>query len=128
MTNKLEMCFMMLKPGFANKNFEDKLLKEVKSENLTSLKITNNRKKYTLEKAQIHYKNIKNEDYFPEVVDYLTSDYSYGYCIFGENAINKCKEIRTRLRIYSLDNMRNVVHSSSNEELAKTELSNFISI
>jgi hypothetical protein len=51
-----------------------------------------------------------------------------GTCIFGENAIKKCKEIRTRLRIYSLDNMRNVVHSSSTEELAKEELSNFISI
>lgn len=114
-----EYCYVMIKPGFAN-NIE--LINDVKNE-LTklNLKIIKSQKiRYDIKSAKQHYIAKANETYYDELTNYITSDFSYGIVVKGENAITlsrqKIEELRISLKQkYNLDTnlTKNILHCTS---------------
>lgn len=114
----IEQCYVMIKPGFAQpdiiKNVKDELTK-------SNLKIIDsNYKKYTPVEAAVHYRDKISKPYFDELIDYLSSDVTYGIVITGENAIKIAREKVESLReslpkLFNLktDKMRNVLHCTN---------------
>jgi nucleoside-diphosphate kinase len=92
--------------------------------------------------AQAHYHHLRQEKFFPEIVDYLTGDLHAGHCVVamvlaGPGAVKKCrriagatnpeeaspKSVRGKFgRITTQGVFENVVHVSSEPQEARREI------
>lgn len=115
----LEYCYVMVKPGYAN-NLElvDFVKEELKSLGLEIIK--GSMVLYDTESAKLHYIAKAKEDYYQELTDYITSDYSYGMILKGEDAIAnaraKVQELRISLKSkfnLETDLTKNILHCTS---------------
>lgn len=121
----IERCYVMVKPGFVNDNIVNETINTLKSLNMVleeAAKI-----KYDYDTARLHYIEKQAKPYVNELIDYLTSDYSYGMVFKGENALNVCRraveELRNKFKLeYDSDVMRNFLHCSSKTKVNDTYL------
>ncbi len=132
-----ERSYVMIKPEFAN---SPEAIAEIKRRFLAAnLKIVEESYvQYDKESAEEHYDEHREQPFFGELVDYLSSDKSYAMIIEGEDAINKIRELVVRdkkagpqpgdIRFdipvmfgLPLDLTKNVIHASDKPASAKRE-------
>ena len=107
----------MIKPNFTKASIIIDVQKEIMKLNLITK--YNGFVNFSKEDAKNFYILKKDENYYDELVGYISSDKMYGFVVTGENAILKIKNLATNLRKtlalkYKLktDVMKNVVHAS----------------
>lgn len=122
-----ELCYVMIKPGFVNKEIINNTKKALENKGMRV--INESRIKYDEECARLHYIEKQIKPYFKELVDYLVSDYAYGMILEGRDAVTVCRntveELRTTLKEkYNLntDVMRNILHCSSRTKVGNQML------
>lgn len=74
---------------------------------------------FSKEDAKVFYQNKKDEKYFDELTDYMSSGKVYGFVVKGDDAIRRTKTVANLLRDslpkaknLKTDVMRNIVHAS----------------
>lgn len=114
-----EYCYVMVKPGFANNS---KLVEDVINEltNIGLELVICQRVKYDSQSAEQHYIAKAQKPFYNELVSYISSDYSLGIVLKGENAIalarQKVEELRNSLKDkYNLktDLTKNILHCTA---------------
>lgn len=134
-----QTSYVMIKPEFANKSIVILLIKEKLA--ACGLKIEEEGfVQYDEEHAKQHYCKHVNEEYFPKLEKYITSDKAYGMVVSGDNAIAKIRALcgatknpekgTIRYNIPKLLHLpirvtENVVHSSDSPEAAEREIAIF---
>ena len=137
-----ETSYVMVKPEFANKyEVIVDIVNRLESAGLKILK--ENYVQYTVETAQQHYAEHVGKGFYPELEEYITSDYAYGMIVEGENAIKTIRELVGSTKNPEEGTIRydipkalglelrvtqNVVHASDSVESAKREIAIFESI
>lgn len=134
-----ETSYVMIKPEFANKSIVILLVKEKLASN--GIKIEEEGYiQYDVPHARQHYCKHVNQEYFPQLEKYITSDKAYGMVVSGDNAIEKIRKLcgstknpekgTIRYNIPTLLHLpirvtENVVHSSDSPEAAEHEIAIF---
>lgn len=113
--------FVIIKPGFLDK--ENEIEQMITSEGWEILKKEQKKlDKPTVEKL---YKNQKDEKFFDDLCNYMSSDDSIGYQLYKDtnNPIDGMKKIKEKVRdTYAKDEMKNGMHSSDSEQNVKREI------
>lgn len=117
----------MVKPGFTDSVLIKDVIDTLKSKGVDMLDFAYIN--YDENVAKLHYIEKSGKPYFQELVDYLTSDKSFGMIFIGDNALSICRstveELRQTLpKKYNLktDVMRNVLHCSSKTKVGEEML------
>lgn len=85
-----DLSFVMIKPdGYEHKGEIESDIHDILNLNIVAKKVDYNVSKPL---AEIHYKENRNEWYFPRSVNQLTSGPTEALIIVGENALEKIKE------------------------------------
>lgn len=113
--------FVIIKPGFLDK--ENEIEQMITSEGWEILKKEQKKlDKPTVEKL---YKNQKDEKFFDDLCNYMSSGDSIGYQLYKDtnNPIDGMKKIKEKVRdSYAKDEMKNGMHSSDSEQNVKREI------
>ena len=123
----IEKCYVMVKPGFTKNEIIYDTINAIKEKGIKLVDFSFI--KYDDECARIHYIEKSGKPYVQELIDYISSDKSYGMVFEGENALQVCRETVEELRHtlkdkYHLktDVMRNILHCSSKTKVGNTML------
>ena len=109
--NGLEKVFVVIKPGFLDRYSDILHMLEERGFILRDTCL----KKLTMEEAQELYKPHENEDFYNDLCTYMSSDYSLGlvFSTFLPDPIYSLDKVKEDIRnMWSIDEMRNVIHSS----------------
>ena len=123
----VERCYVMVKPGFTDSNLIRRAIEVLEGKGVKMVDfayIT-----YDEECARLQYTEKSGKPYYMELVDYISSDRSFGMIYEGNNALVICRETVEELR-HSLasefnvktDVMRNILHCSSKTKVGETML------
>lgn len=135
----MQKSYVMIKPEFANYGI---VIEEVKRRlEEAGLEIVEERFVcYDKQSADKHYAEHIGKDFYPKLLEYITSDKAYGMIVEGENAIEKIRAIAGSTKDPAQGTIRhdiplmlgierrvtqNVVHSSDSEESARREIAIF---
>lgn len=135
----MQKSYVMVKPEFAN---YDSVIDEVKRRlEGAGIQILEERfVRYDKQSADLHYAEHIGKDFYPKLLEYITSDKAYGMIVEGENAIEKIRTLAGSTKDPAKGTIRydiplmlglerrvtqNVVHSSDSEESAKREIAIF---
>ena len=115
--NQTKQEFIIIKPGFLK--YSTRILDELLSKGF----VVRNRsiQKLTLETAREIYIPHKDESFYDDLCQYMSSDYSMGVTLLNTKGLDLVAikdEIRKR---YGVDEMRNAIHSSDSVENMKRE-------
>ena len=115
--NQTKQEFVIIKPGFLK--YSTRILDELLSKGF----VVRNRsiQKLTLETARTIYAPHKDEPFYDDLCQYMSSDYSMGVTLLNTKGLDLVAikdEIRKR---YGVDEMRNAIHSSDSIENMKRE-------
>lgn len=116
--------FMVIKPGF--ENLSELIINKLEE---NDFKVVKTRPKQLLEKeAKTLYKVHKDEDFFEDLVKYMSSGISVGLILKPKrnfkNPFKTLEKVKDEIRKeWGESDMRNVVHSSDNLENMKEESS-----
>ena len=115
--NQTKQEFIIIKPGFLK--YSTRILDELLSKGF----VVRNRsiQKLTLETARAIYAPHKDESFYDDLCQYMSSDYSMGVTLLNTKGLDLVAikdEIRKR---YGVDEMRNAIHSSDSVENMKRE-------
>ena len=115
--NQTKQEFIIIKPGFLK--YSTRILDELLSKGF----VVRNRsiQKLTLETVRKIYNPHKDEPFYDDLCQYMSSDYSMGVTLLntkGLDLVTIKDEIRKR---YGVDEMRNAIHSSDSVENMKRE-------
>lgn len=105
--------FIIIKPGFLD--FYEEIIQKYVSEGFRPLRIL--KKILTYEEASRIYSVHKNEDFYEELVKYMSSGMSIGIVFYKQSKTPTAdtRRIKNYFRDeYSKSNMKNVLHSSDN--------------
>lgn len=113
--------FVIIKPGFIDK--EKEIEQMITGEGWEIIK----KEQKKLEKSIVEklYKNQKDEKFFDDLVDYMSSDDVICYQLYKitNNPIDGMKKIKDKVRdAYAKDEMKNGMHSSDSEQNVKREI------
>lgn len=118
--------FMVLKPEFLDK--ESDLRNRLKEEGWEI--VGEQEKKLSEKEAKAFYDSKKDEPYFDDLVEYMSSGKSKCFMLWKEDSsdpVGELKTLKEKLRQeWSEDDMKNVVHSSDNFDAMEKELSIFL--
>lgn len=130
----MECTFVMIKPDGYKKNILKNVIEIFLSNGLSigNVNIT------TLDEMIVseHYNHLVNMPFYPELQEYILSGPVVTMNVFGENAINKVRDLvgatdpkkalpGTIRYIYGTDKMKNCLHASDSKENADLELKRF---
>ena len=115
--NQTKQEFIIIKPGFLK--YSTRILDELLAKGF----VVRNRsiQKLTLETAREIYIPHKDESFYDDLCQYMSSDYSMGVTLLNTKGLDLVAikdEIRKR---YGVDEMRNAIHSSDSVENMKRE-------
>lgn len=115
--NQTKQEFIIIKPGFLK--YSTRILDELLAKGF----VVRNRsiQKLTLETAKEIYIPHKDESFYDDLCQYMSSDYSMGVTLLNTKGLDLVAikdEIRKR---YGVDEMRNAIHSSDSVENMKRE-------
>ena len=115
--NQTKQEFIIIKPGFLK--YSTRILDELLAKGF----VVRNRsiQKLTLETAKKIYIPHKDESFYDDLCQYMSSDYSMGVTLLNTKGLDLVAikdEIRKR---YGVDEMRNAIHSSDSIENMKRE-------
>lgn len=115
--NQTKQEFVIIKPGFLK--YSTRILDELLAKGF----VVRNRsiQKLTLETARKIYIPHKDEPFYDDLCQYMSSDYSMGATLLNTKGLDLIAikdEIRKR---YGVDDMRNAIHSSDSIENMKRE-------
>lgn len=115
--NQTKQEFVIIKPGFLK--YSTRILDELLSKGF----VVRNRsiQKLTLETARKIYISHKDEPFYDDLCQYMSSDYSMGVTLLNTRGLDLIAikdEIRKR---YGVDEMRNAIHSSDSVKNMKRE-------
>ena len=115
--NQTKQEFIIIKPGFLK--YSTRILDELLAKGF----VVRNRsiQKLTLETAKEIYIPHKDESFYDDLYQYMSSDYSMGVTLLNTKGLDLVAikdEIRKR---YGVDEMRNAIHSSDSVENMKRE-------
>lgn len=121
----VEQTLILIKPEFTKAKVIIEIQKEIMKEGYET--INWGFAKFDKETAREFYKNKKDDSFYDELTDYMSSNNVYGFVVSGDNSIEGIKELACKIREefperfnLKTDKMRNIVHSSSiNEGFAK---------
>lgn len=126
--------FGLLKPDCLSRNIESEVLRMIESIGLEIVRWR--RIRLTPEQVGIIWAPCQRESYYPEMVRFSTESDSLVFLVRGENAITRLNDLvghwnpeiaaeGTIRKKYGTCPMRNVIHSTSNEETFRMEASLF---
>ena len=89
--DETHVALVMLKPGFTAPEIREMLKDRLNDANLLILKETD----VFMDKddAKLHYPHLVSKGFYPELEEYMTSGPCYAYLVYGDNAIDKVREI-----------------------------------
>ncbi|WP_034995126.1 nucleoside-diphosphate kinase [Liquorilactobacillus vini] len=129
-----ERSCVIIKPDSVEKRLIGKILEKIEntSFNLESMELT-----YASERQLVeHYKNLKNREFFRDLIKYMLSGPIIVLKVSGDNAIDELHKlagntdpnlaqpetIRGNLSVYGGDKMHNFIHTSDSKQNAINEL------
>lgn len=126
--------FGLLKPDCLKRGIENEVLGLIESSGLDI--IATKRVRLTRQDVDILWESCKKMDFYEEMVDFSTSGDCIIFIVEGENAINKLNDLvghyeplvakeETIRHLYGTSAMKNVIHSSEDEEKYKKEKAYF---
>lgn len=130
----IQKTYFMVKPEFAN---NEKLVEAVQKRVADAgLEIEfSSYVKYDEETASEHYAEHKGKGFYPELLNYITSDKAFGMIVSGEDAIATIRALAGPTKNAPAGTIRgdfgigdvtkNVVHSSDSPESAEREIAIF---
>ena len=129
-----ERTFVMLKPGTLERRLFGRILERL--ENCCLKIIALKLMLIPRELAEEHYAEHKEKDFYPPLIDYITSGPVVAMVIEGENSIAKVRKIAgatnpmdalpgTIRGDFALITQKNVIHASDSRESAQREISLF---
>lgn len=128
---KTEKTLVLLKPDLVKRNLIGAVIDIYEKNKLT---ITNIKMTVpTTDIAREHYIEHQDKDFFPDLINYITSGPVVALIIEGENAISKVRELHgntdpntaadgTIRKLYALNKQQNSVHSSDSLQSATKEI------
>lgn len=129
-----ERTFALLKPGVLQRRIVGEILTRIEKKGLRILALKLMRLERNLVEA--HYAEHKGKDFYPPLVDYMTSGPVVAMVLAGEHATHQLRKITgptnpddadpgTIRGDYSEKTNRNVVHASDSPESAEREIGLF---
>lgn len=128
--NNLEKSFLLVKPDGVEKGFVDKIREIILSHELNILEEI--RKTITPEIAEDLYSkisDIRQRDYFPKLIKFMSSSPIHIFVVQGDDAIKKARAIIGKRgsdsgirKLWAEDIIRNVAHGPHTIESAEEEL------
>lgn len=126
--------FGLLKPDCLKMGIENEVLGLIESSGLDI--IAKKRVRLTRQDVDILWESCKKMDFYEEMVDFSTSGDCIVFIVEAENAINKLNDLvghyeplvakeKTIRHLYGTSAMKNVIHSSGDEETYKKEKAYF---
>jgi len=130
----MERTFLMVKPDGVQRNLVGDIIRRIEKKGLKIIGIK--MLKITEELANFHYKEHIGKDFYPKLLEFITSSPVVAVAIEGENVVNivhkmagatnpKDSEYGTIRGDYAINFTKNVVHTSDSIESAKREINNF---
>ena len=115
--NQTKQEFIIIKPGFLK--YSTRILNELLSKGFVVR--SRSIQKLTLKTARKIYISHKDESFYDDLCQYMSSDYSMGVTLLNTKGLDLVAikdEIRRR---YGVDEMRNAIHSSDSVKNMKRE-------
>ena len=126
----MEKLLVLIKPGFSKEDVINRTREIIINSDLRV--VSEKMVKYRVQDSMKHYKDKAKTSYYDELTNYLSSNYSYGFIVEGEDAIKKMFYNKENIRVafpeifnLKVDKMRNIIHTSDSVEKARNEIKIF---
>jgi nucleoside-diphosphate kinase len=130
----LERTFAMLKPGVLSRRLAGEILSRIerKGFDIVALKMI----RISAELAGEHYAEHRNQDFFPSLVEYMTSGPVVAMVLEGDEAVHMLRRFCGPTRAedaapgtirgdYAMHTVLNLIHASDSAEAAEREIARF---
>ena len=130
----MNQTFSIIKPDATKRNITGSINKVIEESGLRI--IAQKRIKLTIEQAESFYSVHKEKPFFPDLIEYMTSEPVIVQILSGENCVEKYRSIMgatnpenaesgTIRKLFALNVQENSVHGSDSEDNAKIEIDYF---
>ena len=130
----MNKTFSIIKPDATKRNITGSINKVIEESGLRI--IAQKRIKLTIEQAESFYSVHKEKPFFPDLIEYMTSEPVIVQILSGENCVEKYRSIMgatnpenaesgTIRKLFALNVQENSVHGSDSEDNAKIEIDFF---
>ena len=130
----MNQTFSIIKPDATKRNITGSINKVIEDSGLRI--IAQKRIKLTIQQAENFYSVHKEKPFFPDLIEYMTSEPVIVQVLSGENCIEKYRSIMgatnpenadegTIRKLFALNVQENSVHGSDSKENAKIEINFF---
>ena len=130
----MNQTFSIIKPDATKRNITGSINKVIEESGLRI--IAQKRIKLTIEQAESFYSVHKEKPFFPDLIEYMTSEPVIVQILSGENCVEKYRSIMgatnpenaesgTIRKLFALNVQENSVHGSDSEDNAKIEIDFF---
>ena len=130
----MNQTFSIIKPDATKRNITGSINKVIEESGLRI--IAQKRIKLTIQQAENFYSVHKEKPFFPDLIEYMTSEPVIVQVLSGENCIEKYRSIMgatnpenadegTIRKLFALNVQENSVHGSDSKENAKIEINFF---
>ncbi|MBC2852083.1 nucleoside-diphosphate kinase [Cetobacterium sp. 8H] len=133
----MEKTLLIIKPDAVERKLIGSIIQRIEKKGLVikALKM----EKITLEKAEKHYKIHKGKDFYNDLIEFIISGPVVLVVIEGENCIQIVRHMAgstspieaapgTIRGDYSIDTLKNIVHTSDSIESSTREINNFFNM
>ena len=130
----MERTLLIIKPDAVERKLIGEIIRRIEKKGLEikALKMEN----ITLEKAEKHYEVHKGKDFYNDLIEFITSGPVVLMVVEGINCIQIVRHMAgstspldaipgTIRGDYSMDTLRNIVHTSDSVETSSKEIKNF---
>lgn len=130
----MERTLLIIKPDAVERKLIGEIIQRIERKGLEikALKMEN----ITLEKAEKHYEIHKRKDFYNDLIEFITSGPVVLMVVEGINCIQIVRHMAGSTSLldaipgtirgdYSMDTLRNIVHTSDSVETSSKEIKNF---
>ena len=134
-----EYTYLMIKPDGVRKGLTEEIVKRIKSKGM-EIKLFDVRK-LTKDILAEHYAHIADKPFYPELEEFMLSDYVVPMIVYGENAVQVMRDLMgptksseapagTIRRDYGNKELvaENIIHGSDSRENALIEIERFFGL
>lgn len=130
----MEQTYVMVKPDGVQRQIVGRIIDRFEQKGLKLVKAELQR--VSRDKAQLHYEELKDKPFFPELVDFITSGDVFAMVWAGPNAVRVARKLigvtnpadaepGTIRGDFALEVSSNVIHGSDSVKNAQREISIF---
>lgn len=134
-----EYTYLMMKPDGVRKGLTEEVVKRIQSKGL-EIKLFDVRK-LTKDVLDEHYAHLLDKPFYPELVEFMLSDYVVPMLVYGENAVQVMRDLMGPTKSADApvgtirgdfgnkeDVAENIIHGSDSRENALIEIERFFGL